>query len=55
MAAAATVGKELTPLLSANNALVFAPEVNIWIVLPGFQYNIAENLDVDLVWQSFFV
>ncbi len=50
----ATVAKEITPLLSANASFIFSPQTNLLIVLPGIQYNLATNLDVNLVWQSFF-
>lgn len=50
-----TTGKELTPLLSANLSAVYAPGTNLLIVLPSARYNIATNLDLSLVWQSFFI
>lgn len=50
----ATTAKEITPLLSANLSVLYAPGTNMVILLPSFRYNIATNLDVNLVWQSFF-
>jgi hypothetical protein len=48
-----TTAKEITPLLSANMSMLYAPGTNLLILLPSFQYNMATNLDVNLVWQSF--
>jgi hypothetical protein len=48
-----TTAKEITPLLSANISMLYAPGTNLLILLPSFQYNMATNLDVNLVWQSF--
>lgn len=53
-AASATLSKEITPLFSANLSVVFAPGARLLLLLPGLKYNLAANLDVDLVWQSFF-
>ncbi|MCC8426492.1 DUF1302 family protein [Mucilaginibacter sp. UR6-11] len=50
----ATTTKELTPLLSANLSILYAPGTNLLILYPSFRYNLATNLDADLVWQSFF-
>ncbi|MGZ8557025.1 MAG: DUF1302 family protein [Chitinophagaceae bacterium] len=49
-----TTAKELTPLLSANMSVLYAPGTNLFILFPSLQYNMATNLDVNLVWQSFF-
>jgi hypothetical protein len=49
-----TTVKELTPLLSANMTVLFAPGTNLFILFPSLQYNIATNFDINLVWQSFF-
>lgn len=46
--------KELTPLLSANMSVLYAPGTQLLIFFPSLQYNIAANLDVTLVWQSYF-
>ena len=50
-----TTAKEFTPLLSANMSVLYAVGTNLLILLPSFQYNMATNLDVNLVWQSFFI
>ncbi|WP_276370226.1 hypothetical protein [Chryseolinea sp. H1M3-3] len=52
--AAVTVTKEFTPLLSGNLSVIYAPGTNLMILLPGLKYNLATNIDFDLIWQSFF-
>jgi hypothetical protein len=47
-------GKEITPLFSANISFLYAPGTNLLLILPGFKYSLGENLNVDLVWQSFY-
>lgn len=49
-----TVSKEISPLLSANMGVLYAPGTNLLILLPSFRYNLATNLDVDIIGQSFF-
>lgn len=49
-----TSAKELNPLLSANMSVLYAPGTNLLILLPSLHYSIATNLDINLVWQSFF-
>lgn len=46
--------KEITPLFSARFSTVYSPKVNLLIVLPSFSYSLTEDLDTDIVWQSFF-
>lgn len=48
------VSKEFTPLLSANLDVIFSPKVNLLILFPTINYNIFNNVDLSLVWQSFF-
>lgn len=48
-----TTAKEFTPLLSANMSVLYAPGTNLFILFPSLQYNLATNLDINLVWQSF--
>lgn len=50
----ATASKEITPLLSANMSVLYTPGTNLLILLPSVRYNLATNLDVDIVGQSFF-
>lgn len=49
-----TTAKEPTPLFNVNVSALYAPGTNLFIVFPSLQYNLATNLDVNLVWQSFF-
>jgi len=49
-----TVAKEITPLFTANTSFIYSPQTNLLIVLPSLQYNISTNVDINLVWQSFF-
>ena len=49
-----TTAKEITPLLSVNTSVLYAPGTNLLIFFPSLHYNLATNLDVNLVWQSFF-
>lgn len=48
------VAKEITPLWSVQGSFIYSPQTNLLLVLPSMQYNMATNLDVNLVWQSFF-
>ncbi|HEX7411523.1 MAG TPA: hypothetical protein VF298_05210, partial [Bacteroidales bacterium] len=41
-------------LLSANMNVLYAAGINLLIILPYVQYNLVINLDLNLVWQSFF-
>ncbi|NOT36622.1 MAG: hypothetical protein HOP11_04535 [Saprospiraceae bacterium] len=47
-------GKEITPLFSANLSVLYSPGTNLLLFLPGLKYSLGENLNVDLVWQSFY-
>lgn len=49
-----TTTKQFSPRLSANTTLLFAPGTNLFIFFPFIQYNLITNLDVDVIWQSFF-
>ena len=49
-----TVAKEFTPLLSGNLTTIYAPGTNLLILLPSLKFNMADNLDFDFIWQSFF-
>ncbi|GCC50409.1 hypothetical protein SanaruYs_06240 [Chryseotalea sanaruensis] len=52
---AAIISKEITPLLSGNFSLIYAPGTDLVFALPAIKYNLAANIDFDLVWQSFFI
>lgn len=49
-----TLAKDITPLFNASVGVVYSPGSRLFLLLPSFQYNIADNLDINLVWQSFF-
>ncbi|NLR58166.1 hypothetical protein HGH93_08660 [Chitinophaga polysaccharea] len=49
-----TGAREITPLLSVNVTVLYSPGTNLTIFYPSIQYNIATNLDVNFVWQSFY-
>ncbi|SDM29518.1 hypothetical protein SAMN05421813_10938 [Daejeonella rubra] len=49
-----SVAKEINPLLSVNCTALYSPGTNLLILYPSLQYNLATNLDMNFVWQSFF-
>lgn len=49
-----STSKEFTPLFSGSLAMVYSPGVNMLIFYPSFKYNLFQDMDIDLVWQSFF-
>lgn len=49
-----TASKSFSPLLSGSVSLVYAPRMNLLIVLPTFSYSIANDWTADVVMQSFF-
>lgn len=49
-----TTSKEITPLLTGTLSVVYSPKVNLLLLLPSVQYNIASNVNLSFVWQSFF-
>lgn len=49
-----TTVKEINPLFSVNMSVLYAPGTNLLLLYPSFQYNLATNLDVNLIGQSFF-
>jgi hypothetical protein len=46
--------KEINPLLSINCSTLYSPGSNMLILYPSLQYNLASNLDINFVWQSYF-
>jgi hypothetical protein len=46
--------RAFSPLFTGTASVLYAPGTNFLIVLPSAQYNMATNLDISLVWQSFF-
>jgi len=51
---AVTLSKEITPLFSSTLSVIYCPGTNLAIFLPSIKYNLAPNLDFDLIWQSFY-
>jgi len=49
-----TTSKQFTPLFRGSLTTIFSPGTNLVILLPSLNYNIATNLDFDMVMQSFF-
>jgi len=47
--------KEINPLSAIGLTMVYAPRVDLFILMPSFRYSIATNLDLDLIWQSFYL
>lgn len=50
-----TSAKEINPLFLINLGLLYAPGTDLFILFPDLQYNLAPDLDVNLVGQSFFL
>lgn len=46
--------KEINPIFSIRTSIIYSPGVHMLIVFPTATYNLRPNLDLDLVWQSFF-
>jgi len=49
-----TFSKEITPLIMVNTTAIYTPGADLLIVLPTFTFSLTENVDINLVWQSFF-
>ena len=49
-----TGAKAITPLLSVNMGLLYAPGTHLVLLLPSIKYNLTTNVEVDIFWQSFF-
>lgn len=50
-----TSSKELSPLLTITTSAVYSPNTNLLILLPGITYGATDNMDISLIWQSFFM
>lgn len=46
--------KDITPLFNISSTVIYTPGTNLVIFLPSLAYNLTQDLDVNLVWQSFF-
>jgi hypothetical protein len=49
-----TGSKAVTPLFTTTMSVLYAPGTNLLLLYPSLQYNIAPNVDVDFIGQSFF-
>lgn len=49
-----STAREINPLLSANLGVLFAPGTKLLLLLPSITYNLATNLDINFIWQSYF-
>ena len=47
--------KEINPLSIFGLSIIYAPKVNLLLITPSLKFNIANNLDVDVIWQSFYI
>lgn len=50
----AVAGKDINPLSRESLSLIYSPGLNMLILMNNLSYNLCTNIDVDLVWQSFF-
>lgn len=50
----AGVGKTITPIVSMNVSILYAPKFDVLVFFPSLTYNVAQNFETDLVVQSFF-
>lgn len=47
--------KEINPLSSFSFTALYAPQVDLLLLMPGFKYSIASNLDLDIILQTFYI
>ncbi len=45
----------INPILSANGSIIYGPENQLLVLVPGLTYSIKENWSLDLIGQSFFL
>ena len=50
-----SVSKEFSPLITASATIIYSPPTNLTMLLPTVTYGATENIDITLVWQSFFI
>jgi hypothetical protein len=51
----AITSKQLTADLSSCLRMVYSPQINLFIVYPSLNYHLLANIDVDLIYQSYFL
>ncbi len=49
------IKKELSPISAVAGNIVYSPRVNMFILMPSFNYNISSSLDADIFLQSFLI
>jgi hypothetical protein len=49
-----SANKAISPILSANLAIIYSPTNDNTVIFPSVNYNISETFDLDLIAQSFF-
>ena len=49
------IKKELSPITAVGGNIIYAPRVNMIILMPSFNYNISNSLDADIFIQSFYL
>lgn len=49
-----SISKQISPLFTGTITTIYSPGTNLLIVLPTINYNLATNLDLDIIWQSFY-
>ncbi len=50
-----TCTKEINLRLQESLSFIYSPGMNTWILVSRMAYSLGENLDLDVVWQSFFM
>jgi len=46
--------KQFTPVLNGNLALIYSPQINLFVIAPTLSYSLATNWDIDVIIQSYF-
>ena len=47
--------KDLNPLSSFGLSVIYAPNVDLLLIMPSFKFNMVQDLDADIIWQSFYI
>ena len=50
-----TARKQLTSISLASCSIIYAPNVNMFLLMPTFSYNISDKFDADFIFQSFYI
>ena len=49
-----TASKQFSPVLNGSLALIYSPQINLFVIAPTLSYSLATNWDADLIIQSYF-